>query len=179
MHDLLLHEGTPAAAEQMAALLAPGLIAGMATIVIATPQHRRAIREALTAAGHERSLAASTGRYVEFDATTTLEQILHGTTPDPDRLEALWAEMLTHVGDRPVQLYGEMVATCMELDLPDAAITLETLWNDLATDSDFDLYCGYPIHAFNGDADPILTTICSQHRATTPSPSQTREPCWR
>src|SRR5947199_5182240 len=55
--------------------------AGDAAIVIATPQHRRALAERLAARGLDVERAVEQGRYVALDAAETLLQFMIGDCP--------------------------------------------------------------------------------------------------
>ena len=74
---------------------------------------------------------------------------------------------------RPVRAYGEMVALLWEAGDVLAAIDLETLWNELASELPFALYCAYHSEsvAANEHAD-ALHDVCRLHSAVIPSPGE-------
>jgi hypothetical protein len=52
-----------------------------------------------------------------------------------------------------VLVFGELVAKLVNNGNPEAAVTLEGLWNELAARRSFDLLCAYPIDAFSSVKD--------------------------
>ena len=68
--------------------------------------------------------------------------------------------------DRPrVAVFGEMVALLCSTGQFPAAVHLEELWNELATDYAFSLFCAYPMSLFKTDASAAarFMKICAQH----------------
>ena len=66
----------------------------------------------------------------------------------------------------PVRVYGEMVALLWDAGQLNAALELEGLWNDLARDIPFGLYCGYPESPVSGaDQRAALAEVCRLHGA--------------
>jgi anti-sigma regulatory factor (Ser/Thr protein kinase) len=74
---------------------------------------------------------------------------------------------------RPVRAYGEMVALLWDVGDVLAAIDLETLWNELAGELPFSLYCAYHSEsvAANEHAD-ALHDVCRLHSAVVPAPGE-------
>ena len=67
-------------------------------------------------------------------------------------------------GERPrIAVFGELVAVLWADGKHDSAIRLEEMWNDLAREHAFALWCAYPMNGFgNGHAAPFMK-ICAQH----------------
>jgi hypothetical protein len=73
----------------------------------------------------------------------------------------------------PVRVYGEMVALLWEEGRVTAAMSLEGLWNDLATTHPFELLCGYPSALFlHPSSAHDLELLCAAHTAVTPASTQ-------
>jgi hypothetical protein len=145
--------------------LAGGLEAGAIAIVIATPDHRAAVRAQMTAycdAGGARAR----GDLVVLDADEMLRLFLIGSRPDPGGFELIIGGLIRRAAaaGRPVRLYGEMVALLWDAGHPRAAIELEGLWNDLGRRVPFSLLCGYPAPAVSGAGE--REEICALHGAT-------------
>ena len=67
-------------------------------------------------------------------------------------------------GNKPVRIYGEMVAVLWAEGNALAAIHLERLWNKLGSQRNFTLLCGYPSSAFQGaDMDFAFQDVCACH----------------
>ena len=75
----------------------------------------------------------------------------------------------------PVRVYGEMVALLWDAGQLNAALEVEGLWNDLARDIPFGLYCGYPESAVSGaDQRAALAEVCRLHGAVVGVPPAAR-----
>ena len=93
---------------------------------------------------------------------------------DPASFEAEVGQVIraAGAGGRPVRLYGEMVALLWEAGQLNAALELEGLWNDLARDIPFGLYCGYPeAPAAGADQRAALAEVCRLHAAVVGTPA--------
>src|SRR5947208_4168314 len=91
--------------------------AGDAAIVIATPQHRRALAERLAARGLDVERAVEQGRYVALDAAETLLQFMIADWPDEPRFVKLIGGVIAAQSKPPkasmaVQLYSERWSHC-------------------------------------------------------------------
>ncbi|HLG73954.1 MAG TPA: ATP-binding protein [Chloroflexota bacterium] len=164
----------------LAAFVGSALARGRAAVVIATPEHRQALRHALAERGLNASVAQRQGRYVDLDARATLDAFMVDGWPDQARFEevvgAVLASAAAAAGGRRerVAAFGEMVALLCEDGLPGAALHLERLWNALAEKHSFHLHCAYRMGAF-GDAAGAkrLAEVCAEHTDVVPAESWT------
>lgn len=128
-----------------------GLAAGDAILLIATAEHTDALLHTLAVDGDGPPRARS---IVCLDAETTLRHFLVDGTPDWGRFEQTIGGAIKRVQrtSRTGQLraYGEMVGLLWQAGNPQAAVILERFWNELLTQEDFTLFCGYPIDVFGG-----------------------------
>lgn len=162
--------------DMLSRFIGTALGAGDPGIVIATPAHRKGLKERLTARGLNLELAARQGRYLEFDAETTLTRFMIDDWPDTSLFFRHMAGVFSHaralVHDAPAAVFGEMVALLWAQGKHDAAIRLEQLWNDFARVHSFSLLCAYPISLFNREADgELLRHVCAEHSRVTPAES--------
>jgi PAS domain S-box-containing protein len=151
--------------EKVAAFLASSLDAGGAAVVIATPTHRAALRERLSAGPCAEHLTR--GSYVELDAQELLLQVLVDGQPDEPRFRAVIGGIVQRAsesGSGKVHAFGEMVAlACLE-GRHEQAATLEEYWNRLARVHRFSLFCGYPLIAFSkSEHARAFRHICDAH----------------
>ena len=146
--------------------LAAAVLDGDAVIVIATPDHGDAFRQAVVAAGVDVTAARGEGRLAVLDATATLSAFMVDGTPDPDAFDAVVGALVRRYGQggRPVRAYGEMVALLWDAGNVAGAVELEALWNGLADRVPFSLFCAYPTHMVDdpGVSD-AFADVCHLH----------------
>ncbi|HEX2038504.1 MAG TPA: MEDS domain-containing protein [Acidimicrobiales bacterium] len=146
--------------------LADALLRGEVAIAIATPSHRQAFETALTSAGVDVEEAKRTDRMVFLDAADTLARCTVGGEPDPIRFEATVGQLVRRAGSdgSAVRAYGEMVALLWDAGAVNAAIELESMWNDLGSRVPFSLFCAYPADAMTDEVHrEAFDHVCRLH----------------
>jgi anti-sigma regulatory factor (Ser/Thr protein kinase) len=155
-------------AEHVAVYLGDAIDSGAVAIVIATPAHARAFETRLAASGIDVAAAAADGSYAVLDAEQTLARFMVDGRPDARRFDDEIGELVRSAaaGGRRVCAYGEMVALLWDDGRVNAAIQLESLWNDLSKRVPFSLFCSYPsVSATGEDQTEALTHVCGMHSA--------------
>jgi anti-sigma regulatory factor (Ser/Thr protein kinase) len=148
--------------------LADGICAGEVAVVVATAAHQAALEAALSAKGVDVAAARTSGSYIALDAEKTMRRFLVSDWPDRGDFDATIGSLIRRAGDtgRPVRVYGEMVTLLWDAGHVNAAIELETLWNELASGLAFSLFCAYPIQSVAGDAHlDAFAEVCRLHSA--------------
>lgn len=149
--------------------VADGLRLDAGVIVVATQAHRDALDAGLAGRGIDPDQARETGRYQCADAAGTLARFMVGSVPDGDRFRAVVGAFIARAGDRPVRVFGEMVALLWEGGNVTGAIELESLWNGLGEDHAFSLYCAYPGSVLDAATDlGVIEVLCERHSAVLP-----------
>jgi hypothetical protein len=143
--------------------LVPALRGHEAAIVVATAEHRAAMADGIRSAGIDLEEATADGRYQAHDAAELLSCVMVGGAPDPARFDEVVEQLLEDAGDRPVRIYGEMVALLWAEGDVTSTIALEDLWNLLLDVHGFSLFCGYPISGFDVQSRSVFEHICGQH----------------
>ena len=161
-------------ADTVAAFIGAGLVAGEPVVVIATEAHRQAFCDRLRARSVDVSRACLSGQLTLLDARATLEKFMLGDEPNAERFRETVGGVLERVTaghqDQLVCAYGEMVDLLWRDGHADAAIQLETLWNDLGQHYRFRLLCAYELDNFFRGADgERFARICSLHTHAAPS----------
>lgn len=151
----------------VAGFLSQGFVDGHPAIVIATPEHRKAILEHLRGRLINVDQAQRAGSLIVLDAQRTLDMFIEDGMPDAHRFEAsvgkLIGDMLEGRQDRVfIRAYGEMVDVLWKEGNSDAAIRLEILWNRLAQRYGFALLCGYSMGNFYKETKGF-EAICREH----------------
>ena len=136
-----------------------GIDAGETFVVVATPPHREGIRTHLEAPGVNCAALAAGYQYIELDARTLLSQFMVGASCDRPSFHLVLDTLMRQAASRgqPVRAHGEMVNLLVEDGLPEAAIELEMLWNELRRQHRFTLLCGYSAAAIASTTCPRLS----------------------
>lgn len=156
-HAVAFYDKDAALVEQVAKFLEmnrPGT-----AVVVATQAHRAAL---------ECHLKMRTPRYISLDAESLLAEFMVDNFPDERRLKDAVGGLLETV-EGPIRIFGEMVALLWERGDVAAALKLEKLWNALAEDYRFSLFCAYPMSLFQGSASlESYLRMCGTHSHLVP-----------
>ena len=151
-HDLVEH---------LAGHVEQGLGTGESCLVIATPEHRAALRERV--GDDVLTAAARDGAYVELDAQDTLQLFLLDGVPDVVLFDGTVGQFVRDQAVRgPVRAYGEMVSLLWAQGSPRGALALEALWNQLRGSIGFSLLCAYPARDLDARG---RAAVCGTHSA--------------
>jgi MEDS: MEthanogen/methylotroph, DcmR Sensory domain/Histidine kinase-like ATPase domain len=159
--------------------LADALAGGCAVVVAATLAHRHMFESYLAGVDADVAAAQAEGRYQAIDAAALLHRFAVAGEVDPASFDAEVGQVIRTAGaaGRPVRVYGEMVALLWEEGQLNAALELESRWNDLAREIPFGLYCGYPEAPASGaDQRAALAEVCRLHAAVVGTPPATARP---
>jgi hypothetical protein len=148
--------------------LSEGLRRGDGVLLIATPEHTRAILQHLRRATTSVPDALRDGRLISLEAAATLSGFMREHRPDPSLFMTLVGSALRGVlgraGSGRVRAFGEMVGLLWEQGNRVAAVQLEEYWNDLLKGNEFSLFCGYPIDLFEKESEMEgLQSVLSTH----------------
>jgi MEDS: MEthanogen/methylotroph, DcmR Sensory domain len=143
------------------------LVTGDVGIVIATAEHRNGLAKHLKARGLDVAVARRQGRFIALDASSTLANVMRDGKPDRSLFRevvgVLLAKLSRDGSRRRIAAFGEMGALLWASGKPEAAIELEQMWNELATEYDFFLCCAYPMRGFGNGHAASFMKICAQH----------------
>jgi MEDS: MEthanogen/methylotroph, DcmR Sensory domain len=158
--------------------LADGLADGCAVVVVATPAHRLAFENYLGGAGVDVSAARADRRYQAIDAAALLRRFAESGQVDVASFEAEVGRVIRSAAAAgAVRVYGEMVALLWDAGQLNATLELEALWNDLARDIPFALYCGYPESpAAGSEHRAAVAEVCRLHAAVVGVPPAVARP---
>ena len=142
--------------------------AGDVAIVIATEEHRRSFEAQMAAAGVDTTQARRDGSVLWLDAAETLSQFTDHGRVDAKRFRSTVGERVREAAEtgRELKAYGEMVALLWDEGHVLGAIELEKLWNRLAEEFHFSLFCAYHMHSVAGEEHTdALHEVCRLHTA--------------
>ncbi len=172
-HAVEIYSDLDELTESVATHLSTGFSAGGAALVVARPAHTMRFRETLAAAGWDVPALERDGRLLVTDAAETLEAIMDGGAPSEARFEQIVGTLLDRAatnGSGVVRVFGEMVDLLMESGRPEAALALESLWNDSAETRRFSLLCAYQLDVFDPGAQVgSLPQVCAAHSHVLPA----------
>ena len=156
-HSVAFYDNDDVLVEQIAAFLdlgSPGT-----AVVVATPAHRTALEQRRT---------KQVARYIGLDADTLLPEIMLDNFPDEMRFRS-FVEHFFSTSEGPIRVYGEMVALLWDRGNVPAALKLEKLWNNVAEEHPFRLFCAYPASLFQGSASlEAYLRMCGTHSELVP-----------
>lgn len=167
-HVVQFYDQTDDLARTVGDYLSAAVIAGEVAVVIATEAHRRAFEAEMSRAGVDMAAAGRDGSILWLDAAETVSRFVRDGQVDPHDFRRVVGSVLREVAQtgREIKAYGEMVALLWEAGHVLGAIELEKLWNGLATELHFSLFCAYHIDSVAGEehAD-ALHEVCRLHTA--------------
>src|SRR5580693_7021269 len=133
--------------DELCHFIGTALVAGSSAVIIATKDHADNLSQRLKNQGLDLAQAIASGRYVALDAAETLAKIMVGGLPDAARFSEVIGGVIARAAaaaqdeNHRVVAFGEMVALLWAEGKPEAAISLEKLWNHLARAYSFSLRC--------------------------------------
>jgi hypothetical protein len=156
--------------EELMDMLTPfigeGLNEGESAIVIATPEHLRALRQRLVAADVDLMKAMFEDRYIALDASVGLTSFMVGNQPD----EQLFAEFIrglvsrASARNRKVRGFGEMVALLWARGQAEATVQLDQLWRRFCSDHSLSILRAYPKAGFEEDPSGSVPAISATRK---------------
>ena len=159
-HEVRLYADDAELVYSLEDFLLRGWSAGGAGIVIATQEHRAALRARLEKDGLEGSLRG--GRLIELDAASTLQLFMRDGSPDRGLFHESVGSVVREVAaERPLHCFGEMVDVLWAQGNLSGALELERLWAELQEEVPFSLLCSYATEHVNDSHG--LTAIARQH----------------
>src|ERR1700722_10169740 len=163
-HVLLFYRRDSELVDQVCEYLAGGIERDEVIVVIATADHREAIRTNLAKSCGN---AVGNSNFLELDAAETLGRFRSDGRIDRTKFRDLVGRVVLEasVSGRPVRAYGEMVTLLWKAGDVLSAIELETLWNELQMELSFSLVCAYPIPSSAAEIQD-LDRVCGLHSLT-------------
>jgi hypothetical protein len=164
-HSVFFYAHDEELVERVAGYAHAGLDRGAVVMLLATSAHLSALELCLADLGVDAAAARADGRLITMEAEEALSAVLLGGRPDAARFDAVLAELVraaTATG-RPIAAYGELVDLLWTDGRVNEAIELETLWNELRGEVDFELLCGYRSPAAEDLDLEAVEMICRLH----------------
>jgi hypothetical protein len=131
------------------------------------------VEDRLVRAGVDVEAARAAGSYLALDATETMRRFVATDWPSPASFwEAVTPLIRPAAGaGKPVYIFGEIVALLWDAGLVNAAIELEAMWNELASQYPLSLFCGYRARPAGDEHHrDALAQVCRAHTAVLGEP---------
>lgn len=166
-HAVAFYDDDREVVDTVARFVADGIRQGTRAVVVATPEHRSALQEALLAMGLDPDEPPVAGNLVMLDARRTLASLMTEDGPDPDRFTDTVAQILRDASTdgAQVRVFGEMVELLWADGDVAGAIALEELWNGMLRRVDFVLLCAYSTAMVDAGVLADVHVVCGQHSA--------------
>jgi anti-sigma regulatory factor (Ser/Thr protein kinase) len=165
-HAVLFYRDEQELAERVSEYLLSAVRDGGLAVVVATSDHCRSFEQRLADAGIDVTAALERGSYVALDASEAMRGFMVSSWPDPASFRRVISPLIRRAAkaEQPVRVFGEMVWLLWDAGQVNAAIEVETLWNELGHQYPFSLLCAYPAQPVSaGPHLDALTEVCSLH----------------
>jgi hypothetical protein len=160
--------------DTLTAFVGEGVKSGESTIVIATPEHLRALRHRLVDFNADMMRALFEDRYIAIEANVGLTSFMVNDFPDETLFGDFARNLLRRapVQSRKVRAFGEMVALLWARGNHEATVRLEQLWERFSQTHEISILCSYPASAFpaihagdllGGDSGDVVAQIRAAH----------------
>jgi len=152
IHGVQFYNDPDALCRIVGGFVGEGLEQGSPALMIATPDHADRIDDCFRDRGIDVDALRRQGYLVTMDARATLQLVMVDGMPNPGAFRRVISSALAKVrrgrDHATIRAYGEMVDLLWKDGLEEAAIRLETLWNQLGSNRELRLLCGYSMGNF-------------------------------
>jgi hypothetical protein len=131
---------------QLSRYVQTGLRQSETCLVVATQAHRQQLEEWLLQGGVDVASARLSGSYLSIDAADTLRKFMGEDMPNKVRFQQTVGSLVETLAskNKPLRIYGEMVALLWKDGNKEAVLELENMWNELLAKHPCNLFCAYP-----------------------------------
>jgi len=168
-HLLQIYESECVLLDTLEGFVTGGLELNEGVVLIATPEHLKAIEARVCARGVDLDAVRAGHQYIPLDAEATLGRFMRQGLPNTELFKAVIFELLSRARGRNwrrVRAFGEMVVLLWSQGNTAATIQLEHLWHDVCKSERFSLLCAYPLKGFERDPSNSIKKIRAAHSNT-------------
>ena len=171
VHSVHIYEDDSALIGRLCGIVASGLQSGNSVLIVATAAHRDQLVAQLDKAGVDVRAVARDGRFTMIDAKETLATFMRNGMPIRGLFMASVGGLLVEAKkaarskDQGLTVFGEMVALLWDEGKQEAALELESLWNEVLNERAFHLHCAYSRAGFINvdDEGAGFAAVCHTH----------------
>jgi MEDS: MEthanogen/methylotroph, DcmR Sensory domain len=165
-HIVQLFDDSQTLTDGVSEFVEEGLANGDTVLVVMTFGHWQETAAHLVRSGVNLENVIASGQLSFHDAAQTMSKFMRQGRPRRSLFQDTVGALVHTLAARgkPLRIYGEMVdLLAREADF-NAALQLEEMWNDLAAQAPFTLFCGYSAVNFgNPLTTGVLRRICQTH----------------
>ncbi len=146
-----------------------GFKKGEAVILIATDSHLTGIEKSLIYMGIDVAQKKELKQMITLEAHQTLSSLMVRRSASRRLFQQKVGPLMTETTQRypAIRAYGEMVDILTLSGNFEAAMSLESYWNELALTYSFSLLCGYTADHFKNNTDGVeASMVCGCHSHT-------------
>ena len=168
-HAVTFYDSEATLIEELVQFAGEGLLAHESVLVIATPAHAAALREALLTVAIDVDRAESANQLRFADAESLLQTFMRGDEPVNELFQHHVSALLqsARASGQPaarLRVLGEMVSVLWQAGHREAAIVIEDLWDEVACRTGIALLCAYQIDNMHEQRLlPQFQALCSKH----------------
>jgi signal transduction histidine kinase len=173
-HFVQFYESEAFLIDSIASFVSSGFDSGEIVLVLATAPHLNALRARLLEKQIPIELLENVRFFVQLDAEKVQADLTVDGVLSRERFKQFFGSLLSQARDaqRPIRVFGELVAVLWAQGKHATAIQVEELWNGLKSQQPFSLFCAYPLQAFAGkDLAEPLKQVCLTHSRIIPAES--------
>ncbi len=159
---------------------ASGLRLGEAVLLFATAKHLDGIETRLELQGFDLATLKARGSFITRDADAVLAELTKTGKPSLESISAFLNICLEQRADKkqPFRVFGELVAMLSKQKRYEAALEVESIWNQLKEQHKFPLFCAYHLEVLAAPSlTNLLSDVCRSHSRVIPSESYSAVLC--
>jgi len=170
-HEVQFYSKDSILLESATRFIVATLKANGSVVVFATAPHGESLVQRLKSEAFDVDQAIQQGTYISFDATEVISNMLSGRTGHSRDSEIVGDIIESTVAAAKARnaraaIFGECGALAWANGNTDAAIEMERKSNDLIETLGVDIFCAYPLNAFQKpDHTHAFKDICAKHTA--------------
>jgi MEDS: MEthanogen/methylotroph, DcmR Sensory domain len=170
VHSVHFYDTDRALIQRLQSIFMSAFESGNSVVLVASEEHYRQLSSALKRQVVDIAGLQAGGRLIFFEASEALEHFMVNGMPNRELFYKSIGRLLREAKDAAsnaesgLTVFGEMVAVLWDQGNREGALALETLWNELLSESAFHLHCAYPRSLFaDGDQTNHIEAICQGH----------------
>ena len=173
-HFVQFYETDDFLLDSVTKFISSGLNTGETALLLGTDTHLKLLRARLEEQNLDVDGLSKLRRLVTLDAEQVLADLTVEGRFSQERFYEFFSSLINEAteGQRPLRVFGELVAVLWAQGEHATAIEVEQCWNLLKKTKRFSLYCAYPLTGFGAsELSEFLKQVCNTHSCVIPAES--------